>query len=362
VIEDSNLQSAICNLQSWSIRAYRPGDERALVALFERVFGRAISEAHWRWKLKQPPSPVENVWLAVDADVPIFQYAGIPTRYRLPNGEVMAMVSVDTMTAPEFQRRGLLGSVGRHVYETWRAAGVPFVIGLPNERWGSRAGALGWQPLFMLQWLARPLRPEAILARRLRWPGLARLTALGALWNAVWRIRAQGDPSVRVRPVERAGPEFDRLWQRCGAEAPVSVVRDSAWVNWRYLDAPAFAYRVLLAERAGQPIGYATYRVEGHPGGRAGFIAELFVSQGDPRGRGELIARTLAALHAEGADNAITLAVPDTALYQSLKGAGFLRGRGAFSVQIVPLGPDLPMDVLRDPRNWRMAGGDFDVI
>src|SRR5258706_11274886 len=192
--EDDNLQSAICNLQSWSIRAYRPGDERALVALFERVFGRAISEAHWRWKLKQPASPVENVWLAVHGDAPIFQYAGIPTRYRLPTGEVTAMVSVDTMTAPEFQRRGLLGSVGRHVYETWRAAGVPFVIGLPNERWGSRAGALGWEPLFSLQWLARPLRPEAILARRLEWPAPARLTALGVLWDGIWRGRFRRGP------------------------------------------------------------------------------------------------------------------------------------------------------------------------
>jgi hypothetical protein len=372
---------------TWSIRAYRPGDERALVALFERVFGRAITEAHWRWKLKQPASPVENVWLAVDADTPIFQYAGIPTRYRLPvagmnkeqrtknreqepsdrrelpgASEVTAMVSVDTMTAPEFQRRGLLGGVGRHVYETWRAAGVPFVIGLPNERWGSRAGALGWQPLFDLQWLARPLRPEAILARRLKWPALARLTALGALWNGVWRIRAGGDPVVRARLVDRAGPEFDRLWQRCGAEVPVSVVRDSAWVNWRYLAAPAFAYRVLLAERDGQPVGYAAYRVEEHPGGRAGFIAELLVARDDELGRRALIACLLAALRAEGADNAITLAIPGTALYRSLQGAGFLRGRGAFSVQIVPLDPALPMDLLRDPQSWDMAGGDFDVI
>jgi hypothetical protein len=272
------------------------------------------------------------------------------------------MVSVDTMTAPEFQRRGLLGSVGRHVYDAWRAAGVPFVIGLPNERWGSRAGALGWQPLFSLQWLVRPLRPEAILARRLKQPALGRLTAIGALWNGIWRIYTRGDPTVRVRAVDRAGPEFDQLWLRCRTELPVSVVRDSAWVNWRYLDAPAFAYRVLLAERDGRPVGYAAYRVEQHEGGRAGYIAELFAAPGDARGRATLIGSTLAVLRAEGADNAVTLAVPGTALYRSLGRAGFLRGRGAFSVQIVPLDPALPMDLLRDPQSWEMAGGDFDVI
>jgi hypothetical protein len=347
---------------AWTIRAYRPGDERALVALFERVFGRPIGEAHWRWKLKQPPSPVENVWLAVHDDIPIFQYAAIPTRYRLPSGEATVMVSVDTMTAPEFQRRGLLSTVGRHAYEAWRAAGVPFVIGLPNERWGSRAAALGWRSLFSLHWLVRPLRPEALLARRMRLPVLGRLTPLGALWNGLAGVRMRPDATVRVHPLERAGPEFDRLWQRCAADTPFSAVRDSAWVNWRYLDAPAFAYRVLLAERAVQPAGYAAYRLHETASGTVGFIAELFAAPDDAGGRDTLLSGTIAAIRATGAEHVSTLAIPGTALYRAFRRAGFLRGRGAFGVQIVPLDPNLPVERMRDPNSWGMAGGDFDVI
>jgi hypothetical protein len=356
------MQTEKAQAADWSIRAYRAGDERALVALFERVFGRPITESHWRWKLKQPHSPVENVWLAVSGEAPIFHYAGIPTRYRLPTGDATAMVSVDTMTAPEFQRRGLLSIVGREVYDTWREAGVPFVIGLPNERWGSRAGALGWEQLFPLQWLARPLRPQAILARRLKLPVLGRLGVVGAAWNAFWRACTRPDPTVCVRQVERAGPEFDQLWQRLRADAPVSVVRDSAWVNWRYLDAPALAYRVLLAERAGEPVGYAAYRVAAHTGGTAGFVAELYTARADAAARCTLTTATLRDLYAAGADNANILAIPSTPLHQSLRAMGFLPRPGAFSVQMVPLDPDLPMGVLRDPGTWNMAGGDFDVI
>jgi hypothetical protein len=75
-----------------------------------------------------------------------------------------------------------------------------------------------------------------------------------------------------------------------------------------------------------------------------------------------LIAETIAALRAAGADNAATLAVPRSPLERDLRGAGFLYSRGAFGVQIVPLDPALPMSALRDPRSWNMAGGDFDVI
>jgi hypothetical protein len=256
----------------------------------------------------------------------------------------------------------LLSAVGRKVYDTWRAAGVAFVLGLPNERWGSRAGALGWEPLFDLRWLARPLRPEAILARRLRMPLLARLTWIGAAWNTLWRLRLRRDPAVRVRPVERAGPEFDQLWRRCGVETPASVVRDAAWVNWRYLDAPAFDYRVLLAERDGQPVGYAAYRVEARAVGATGLVAELFTAQADAPARRTLIAETLAALRRAGVDNVLTLAVPGSPLERDLRSAGFLYGRGAFGVQLVPLDPELPLGVLRDSQSWNMAGGDFDVI
>jgi hypothetical protein len=356
------MQTEQAPAEPWTIRTYRSGDERALVALFERAFGRAIDEAHWRWKLRHAPAKVENVWLALDGDAPIFQYAGIPTRFRLPSGETIAMVSVDTMTAPEWRRRGLLGSVGRVVYDAWRDAGIPFVLGLPNERWGSRAGALGWQPLFVLAWLVRPLRPEALAARRLRLPALARLTWAGGAWNALWRFRSRRDSNIRLRRIDRAGPEFDQLWHRCEAEAAVSVVRDSAWVNWRYLDAPGFAYQVLLAERDGQPSGYLAYRTQRNSNGITGLIADILVAEEDEPSRDMLLGLALDLLHAEGAASARTLAIPGTPLHTALRRQGFLRGRGAFSVQLVPLAPDLPIDILGDPRNWSLAGGDFDVV
>jgi hypothetical protein len=349
--------------RTWTIRPYRPGDERELTALFLRVFGRPITEAHWRWKLKQLPSPVENVWLAVDDRKPIFQYAGIPLRYRMPAGDTTVMVSVDTMTDPDFRRRGLLTEVGQATYDAWRNAGVPFVLGLPNQQWGSRTGALGWELLFPLRWLIRPLRPEAVLARRVGLPALSRLAPLSSLWNSFWDRRIRPDATIQVRAIDQAGPEFDLLWQACLADSRLSVVRDSAWVDWRYLTAPVLEYHVLLAERAGQPVGYLAYRLEEHAGATWGYIAELQTAQADAKGRHALIGQAIKHMRAAGAEAALTLAAPDTPVYQTFRRAGFIWGRrGFFTVQLVPLGPNLPMDLLREPLNWNICGGDFDVI
>ena len=113
------------------------------------------------------------------------------------------MVSVDTMTAPEFQRRGLLSEVGRSTYAHWRDGGVAFVLGLPNERWGSRASALGWIELFPLQWLTRALRPAALLARRLHLPHVMGHEMSGVIEAVGAEVRGYcpGD-RVTVRPLD----------------------------------------------------------------------------------------------------------------------------------------------------------------
>jgi hypothetical protein len=346
----------------WQVRPYQEGDERQIVPLFARVFGREITEAHWRWKLGERPSPVANVWLATDQSGPIFQYAGIPVTFQLPTGHTMAMISVDTMTAPEYRRQGLLTTVGRAVYDAWRDAGIGFVLGLPNEQWGSRASALGWEPLFPLRWLVRPLRPATLLARRLRLPSIPPLAAVEHLWNRGWELRAPRDPAIGVRPMQRAGTEIDRLWDRCAPSAGISIVRDSDWVNWRYLAPSTDSYRVLLAERDGEAAGYAAYRVQHTEGRSVGYIAEVLTHRSDRAAEGTLIARCIAELQAAGAELVATLAVPDAPLHQALRRAGFRWGWGEFMVEFVPLDPGMDTSVFHQAERWTISGGDFDVV
>jgi hypothetical protein len=272
------------------------------------------------------------------------------------------MVGVDTMTDPECRRQGMLTAVARLAYDTWRKAGIPFVLGLPNQQWGSRTDALGWKALFPLQWLVRPLQPAALLARRLGISALSQLRLLGAVWNRWWDRNIQPDETVHTRGVDRVGSEFDVLWQTCRGDRQISAIRDSAWVNWRYVKAPTFAYRVLLAERWGQPVGYCAYRLQETAGRKLGFIAELLVPQSDMLARNTLIARTLQQLRVEGAEAAITLAIPNTSISCAFRRAGFLFSWGSFGVCLAPLDPTLSMDTVRNPQNWCMAGGDFDII
>jgi len=343
------------------VRPYSAGDERELVDLFQRAFGRSISEQHWRWKLKAPASTVDNVWLAVAGEQPVFQYAGIPTRFLLAQTPVITMTSVDTMTAPEFRRRGLLTRVAASAYDAWRDAGVAFVIGLPNEQWGSRAAALGWQPLFALQWLVRPLHPQAILARKLNMPWLQRASLAAAAWNRLWQGRLQRDPQLCTEPASQAGQALDQLWEQCKSDWMFSTIRDRAWVHWRFLSSPSRAYQLTLARRAGQPTGYSVHSLSRTAGGVCAHLAELFAARADSATRDTLLYELIGTLVAAKVESVFTLAVPGTAHYRSLRRAGFFPQR-AFSVQLVPLRAQLPLRAMLDPERWNLSGADFDVV
>jgi GNAT superfamily N-acetyltransferase len=351
--------------RQWTMRQYRRGDETGLVQLFSSVFGRNLTEEQWRWKLKARPGPVENVYVAVVPDGNggerlVFQYAAIPVKYAVGSAEVDAMVSVDTMTAPEFRRRGLLTAVGGHAYQRWREAGIAFVIGLPNEQWGSRAAALGWRELFPLRWRVRPVRVEAMAGRRLGCPGLSRQTLLSSVWNAGWNQWLRRDPRVDVGRVIEAGEAFQRLWaaRRRGRESPVcrTIVRDARWVAWRYLATPGRPYAIHLAERDGQPVGYSVSKVLAEGERRVGVVPELLSIPGDDGAERTLLAETVRHLIGQGVDSVAALSVPATKFDGLLARGGFLPTRRSFSTQVVPLRAGASAD------SWEVFGGDFDVV
>ena len=343
----------------WRLRPMRAGDEPGIRRLLERGFGRRLEQADWRWKFKLRPSPVENVWLAVDrADRPIFHYGGVPRTLRLGDEERDVMIAVDSVTEPELRRRGILTAGVRRAHRAWAKAGFACVLGLPNEQWGSRIQALDWRPLFPLTWLTRPLRPEQLLARRLGCPPLGKLDVSGRPGRSL--PREPPDSSVEIHEVERLGEEVGAVAAACASEGLLMPARDAAWLDWRYAACPLHRYRMLAARRAGRLAGYLVYRFD--PESRYGFIAELCTTPDDHAARYALAVAAAERLDRRDAVAVAALAAPDTALFRSLCRACFLSRRKSFGVHCVPLAGDFDPATLRDPCRFWLQAGDFDVI
>jgi Acetyltransferase (GNAT) domain len=345
---------------AWHVRPYRPGDERTLVALWNQAFRGPMTEERWRWKVKGRPAPVENVGVAVAGDDrPIFQFVGIPCPAVVLGTPRTVMVGADVVTAPEFRRRGVFTATARRLFESWREAGVALILGLANDRWGSRADALGYERYFPLRRLVRILRPERLLARRARLPAIAGLHGMGQLWNRVWDRPPTAE--IAVRPLARATPEIDLVWKRATPHVRTSLVRDSAWVTWRYCNCPYRTYELTLAERAGHPVGYAVHSVVRQERMTSIHVPEIF-APGDRPVLRALIRAVVARGAAEDADTVVTFAVPGSPIARELQRVGFLAGGRGWPLEVIRLDSTIPLATLRDPNGWCLAAGDFDVI
>lgn len=319
--------------------------------------------------MKGLPSAVENVWVAVDeAGAIIGQYAGIPRKIKLGGQERIVMISVDTMTSARFRRRGVLTKLGTVSYASWAADGVAAVLGLPNDQWGSRTGALGWQSVFPLTWLRMPLHVEGLTHKIRRAPAFVRTAASTiayptslAWYNLRRRRLSSKSAQVTVGALDMDHAAVDDLWLSTSPLVHNALVRDGAWLEWRYSRSVDHEYQVLLARRDGGPAGYIAYRVA-HEEYPAGYIADLFSAPGDREVASMLLLAALDDMWARKATTVRIAASPGSWLYSFARAAGFTSLQEGFSFDMVPLDPTINVAELRDSSSWHLCAGDFDVV
>ena len=305
------------------------------------------------------PSRAPTAWVAEADGRIVGTYCGTPIGLRLCGTSTEGIHGSHAMTAPEYRRQGILTRLASAAQAGWSEAGYRLQIGVPWGTWGSRRAALGWLPVTQLVWLDRWLAPERALARRLRVP--TALTERLHLWR--W-LRPSPPPAgdVQVRELARAEPALDCLWSRLAPAWEHAVVREAAWLDWRYLQAPAADYRILLAERGPEPVGYLALRIQRQPGGGVrGWIVDLLAAPGDAAARRSLLAAALSRFETGGVERAAALVPADSGWRQELAEAGFVGGQGG-DFAVVPLDPTLPVESVLRADRWLVMGGDFDVV
>ena len=337
-----------------------------MTALFHEVFRKPMTPAHYRWKLVETPLRVDTTtaWLAESGDRIVGQYAGTPIRFQLDGEVVSALHGCDVMTAPDFQRQGVLTQLGTTAREAWAGGGITLVTGLHYGGWGSRRHFLGWREQFRLLNFWCPLRLDHVIRRSVRVPppGHQVLTAVGKAWfRSRTQIREPESPDLTVTPVSRPGPEFDAMWDRIGGAYESLVVRDRAWVTYRYADAPHADYRIMLARRGEDPVGYIALRVLEHSDHISSLIVDLFTSPEDAEVRAKLVHTAFTALEEAGADAVRTYVSEGTPLARELGRFGFVRRKGHYDVSVIALDVSQDYASLADPDRWLVMPGDFDV-
>jgi len=336
---------------AWSIRPYREGDVPGMLGVFEAGGFAGVSEARFRWQVLSRPCAAPTAWVPEADGWIVGTYCGTPLLLRLCGAEAPGIHGSHAMTLPAFRRQGILTALASAAQDAWAAAGYRLQIGVPWGTWGSRRAALGWVPVVGLVWVQRWLRPEHALARRL---GMPAWVPLPRLWDRL-APRPAADASLHVRVLAEPVSGLDSVWSAAAPAWEHAVVRDAAWLGWRYFDVPDSPYRVLLGQADGQARGYVVVKL----GGVRGWIVDLLAtSMPDHQA---LVQAGLSYLRAAGVERISALVAPGSPAQRALGSAGFRGGQGG-EFAVVPLDRSLPLADVTRRDSWLIAGGDFDVV
>lgn len=202
------------------IRDYQPGDETAITTLFGLVFGQVLTEAHWRWKYLDASSAPPVARLAFNAEGELVGHAGAIFLRGWRQGRSLPFFQIcDVMVHPaargQLGKRNLFTQLVRELLEglagRWPTA---FAYGFPGRR------------PFRLGEYARVYGAVERASSLHR----AAQKALGS-----W---------LSVHPLKWDDPRLDALWDRCAPELPLALVRDRAYLNWRYATHPFRRYQL----------------------------------------------------------------------------------------------------------------------
>jgi len=228
---------------AYSVRPWQPGDETSILALWNEVFRAGDprfeprTPAQWEWLYRRNPAGTQIV-VGVEPDGRVIaQYACVPAKAQVDGEVVVAGQGVDSMVRAEYRRglkrEGAFVQTARGYFEHFgRWPVCAFGYGFPNRAaYPIGVRLIGYVPVF------RPL------------PTLYRNFFEASDDDEVGRAHAAAADVVEV---DRFGGDADALWRRLAPEFPFALVRDAAYLDWRYADCPWLAYRrFVVRERGG---------------------------------------------------------------------------------------------------------------
>jgi len=172
-------------------------------------------------------------------------------------------------------------------------------------------------------------------------------------------------PRERLKTVrvEIFGSEFDGFWREVSSHYDILVVRDSKYLNWRYIDYPFQKPEAFSTYDSRRRLrGFAVLGVTGPDsnGTRMAIILELFTRPDDVSAQQELLSAALAYAREQDVDGVRAGFFPPQ-VGRLLRKNLFLLRRDRHSACLFKSNGMLPDHVLCDERNWFLSLGDGDA-
>jgi len=239
----------------FTIRAYREGDEHAILPLFNEAFKTDRTLDHWYWKFRDNPYGSHRICVGISEEGEIVsQYAGYPVPFcSTIDGDktpwfFLTAHAGDTFTHPKVRRiglgkTGLLARTTFYYYARFLEDFVPFAYGFNTatiRKLGERYLGYGFGD------------PVVLWRKELSKSPFRRPRFLDAVFSG-----------YRVEEVFSVTQEWDDFFGRVCPAYAFLVKRDAAYLQWRYLECPDKRYRIFAVRKRGTLVGWSVFAARG---------------------------------------------------------------------------------------------------
>ena len=208
------------------LRDYKEGDEHLIIELFELVFKQKMSLNQWLWRFRQNPAGKHMIKLMWEGEQLIGHYAVSPVIMMVDGVETLTAHSLTTMTHPDFGGRGIFKALSLALYDDLEnKLGCKAIWGYPNNN--SHFGFI----------------------KSLGWSNIAVIHTLGMEASQL-KIN---ENKINSKVFENFSSDHSEFVQSKLAENfPVYIDRSQAYLNWRFVEKPAVAYKKFEFEHQGK--------------------------------------------------------------------------------------------------------------
>ena len=349
--------------QLWKARPYREGDEHFLLELYEVVTRKRIDLQSWKWLFHDNPAGEGHIWLADHKGRIIGQYAIIPMRIYIHNEPVYAMQSLDTMTHPDYRKKGIFITLARIAYEYAEPRGFDLVYGFPNNV--SLQGFLKHLDFFVLdnlKTMTRPINSMDLLSLKMKNRIITNVigTLTQSIFNRLYPMKLKHDKDIRVEKASRFPKDVDNLLNQLGPKFKNFIIRDWQYLNWRYVRNPSHSYHIFLGYRKNTLQGYCVTGSTERKNIRIGLILDLFTEPNDKDLIASLISCALEAMLLENMALASCALTSKSPFLKIVKRLGFIFSLRNFPY-ILRINPNkFDPSTIQRVEDWHITFGDTD--
>ena len=313
------------------VESHDGGNLQELLLLIQSYYaeGDILNESYLKWQYHGNPfgGPIMQIARHVETGEVVGQYLVIPVNYTLRGNPIKGSLSLNTLTRPDFQGKGLFTTLATSTYKQCLDIGIGLTIGFPNPN---------SLPGFLKKLNFKNTGSFTFLIRPLNFLGIAK----DVFGNGMKSQRHGDDLEVaRFEPIKFDNnvivKEFDsgdydsytRFWTKASFGYSFTTHRTLDYLRWRYENIPTRKYKIIVISKDLEIQGLFVFRVKIMYGFKTVILVDVVMLH-EPTARSNVsegIKSVISFYKKQSINLAITLLNDKSFEFDILKSCGFKR-------------------------------------